>query len=182
MTVSCPLDCEYLREAHKHEKAQPLPADGLPNQDLMISRAALDENQEFLSFLAAAVGRAVLSNPAVVDFDIREALEASIRTHKTLQSGLVYESLPSNPLAVGLCRALDGAIDEFLRDEAERTGVHKTREATTLGMLVFLQHFEISYNNGRKRGRAFLQALLDFYPVSEEGSIEGAGTSSLILP
>jgi hypothetical protein len=182
VTVDCPLDCEYLREAHKHEKPQPLPPEGLPNQDVMLPRERLDENEEFLTFLAQALARAALNNPAVVDLDIREALEASIRTHRTLQSGLVYASVPANPLAAGLCSALDAAIDEFRRAEAERLGIHKTRESTALGGLVFLQHFEISYNNGRRRGRAFLDALLDFYSAPEEAATEGTGTSSLILP
>lgn len=182
VTVDCPLDCEYLRQAHKHEKPQPFSPEALPNQDLMLSRDTLDENEEFLTFLAQALGRAAASNPAVVDFDIREALEASIRTHRTLQSGLVYESLPANPLAAGLCRVLDATIEEFRRAEAERLGIHKTRESIVLGLLVFLQHFEISYNNGRRRGRAFLDALLDFYSLPEEAGTEDAGTSSLILP
>jgi hypothetical protein len=116
----------------------------------------------------------------VVDFDIREALEALIRTHRTSQSGLVYESLPANPLAAGICRALEAAITEFLRVEAEQLGVHKTRETTVLGLLVFLQHFEMCYNNGRRRGRAFLSALLDYY--SAEPEAEAPKASSLILP
>src|SRR5580704_3621580 len=143
VSVDCPLDCEYLREAHKHEKPQPLTAESFPNPDLRASREILEENEEFLTFLAHALGKAALSNPAIVDFDIREALEASIRTHRTLQSGLLYESLPANPLAAGICRALDVSIEEFRREEAERLGVHKTRESTVLGLLVFLQHFEI---------------------------------------
>jgi hypothetical protein len=180
VTVDCPLDCEYLREAHKHERAQPLPPAGLPNRDLRLSREAINEQEKFIMFLGEALRHAALSNPAVVDLDVREALEASIRTHRTLQSGLLYESLPANPLAAGLCRALDAAIKEFLRQEAERLGVHKTRESTTLSVLVFLQHFEISCNNGRRRGRAFLQALLDLY--SPEAAPERTATSSLILP
>ena len=180
MSVDCPLDCEYLREAHKHEKPLPLDTDALPNRDLMVDEEVLGDNEEFLSFLAKALGRAARSNPQVVDFDIREALEASIRTHRTLQSGLLYESLPANPLAAGICRALQEAISEFRRSEAQRLGIHKTRDSTTLGLLVFLQHYERSFNNGRRRGRAFLDALLGFY--SDEPEEESTGTSPLILP
>jgi hypothetical protein len=180
VTVDCPLDCEYLREAHKHEKPQPMDVERLPNRDVPVAEEFLRENEEFLVFLAQALGRAALSNPAVVDFDIQEALEASIRTHRTLESGLLYESLPANPLAAGLCRAITEAIAEFRRGEAERLGIHKTRESAVLGLLVFLQHFEISFNNGRRRGRAFLDALLDLYAVEPEADASGA--SSLILP
>ena len=180
VTVNCPLDCEYLRESRKHDKLQPVPEGGWPNQDLMLSREKLDENEPLLAFLAEALGRAALSNPDVVDNDVREAIEASIRTHRTLQTGLVYESLPSNPLAAGICRALDAALEEFRRIEAEQLGMHKTGGSVTLGVLAFFQHFELSYNNGRRRGRAFLQALFDFYPLETEPAV--SGTSSLILP
>jgi hypothetical protein len=180
VTVDCPLDCEYLREAHKHERPQRLDAEALPNRDSMASEEVLKENEEFLAFLARAVCQAALANPAIVDFDVREALEASVRTYRTLESGLLYESLPANPLAAGVCRAIAAAIQEFRRAEAERLGVHRTRDATVLGLLVFLQHFEISYHNGRRRGRAFLDALLDFYGAEAEA--EAPASSSLILP
>ena len=181
VSVDCPLSCEYLREAHKHEKPQPMDAGALPNRDVMLSEEVLGENEEFLESLCATLGRAATGNSAVRDSDIREALEASVRTHRTLQSGLVYESLPANPLAADLYQALEEAIAEFRRQEAERLGVHKTRESTTLGLLVFLQHFEMSYNNGRPRGRAFLDALLNSYSADAETG-GGSGTSSLILP
>jgi hypothetical protein len=180
VSVDCPLDCDYLREAHKHEKAPLLDPQTLPNRDLQFTQEALEEHQELLAYLAHALGRAALANPAVVDFDIREALAATIRTHRTSQSGLVYESLPDNPLAAGICRAMDVSIEEFRRAEAEESGVHKTRESTILGLLVFLQHFELAYNNGRRRGRAFLGGLLDYYSVEPPAATPSA--SSLILP
>ena len=54
--------------------------------------------------LAAALVEAAETSPLVVDFDAREALEAAIRTYRTRESGLYYESLPANPLAAGLVR------------------------------------------------------------------------------
>jgi hypothetical protein len=93
---------------------------------------------------------------------------------------LYYESLPANPLAAGLCRAIQDAAAEFRKAEAERLGIHKTSDSTILGLLVFLQHFEMSYNNGRRRGRAFLDALMELYPA--ELAAEPPAPSSLILP
>jgi len=180
ITVDCPLACEYLREAHKHEKPIPIDPETLPNRDIKVSEQFLADNEEFLIAVASSLVRAALRRPEVIDYDIREALDAAIRTHRTLQSGLYYESLPANPLAAGLSRALRDAIAEFRKDEFERLGIHKTRESVTLGLLVFLQHFELSLNNGRRRGRAFLDALADFYGVESED--EPPATSSLLLP
>ena len=180
MSVDCPLSCEYLREAHRHEKPQPQAIDALPNRDLKLSDEKLEENEELLGFLAKTLGEAAVGNPAVVDFDIREALDALVRTHRTAQSGLVYETVPTNPLAAGVYSGVENGIEEFRRREAEDLGVHKTRDSVILGLLVFLQHFEISLNNGRRRGRAFLDALLDFYSL--EPAADEPGDSSLILP
>jgi hypothetical protein len=180
ISVDCPLDCEFLRQAHKHEKPQQIDPATLPNRDVAVSEEFLQENEEFLIFLGSSLAQAALRNPEVVDFDIREALEASIRTFRTLQTGLLYESFPANPLAAGLSRALLDAAAEFRKQEAERLGMHKTRESAALGLLVFLQHFERSYNNGRRRGRAFLDALVDFYPAEPE--TKPPATSSVILP
>lgn len=180
VTVDCPLDCEYLREAHRHEKPVPLDPKTLPNQDVALPEEVLQENEGFLVFLAGTLGRAAIRNPEIVDFDVREALDATVRTLRTFRTGLVYESLPTNPLAAGVCRALLDGVEEFRKQEYEQFGVHQTRDSTALGMLVFLQHFELSFNNGRRRGRAFLDALIDFYPA-EPGS-EPPPSSSLILP
>jgi hypothetical protein len=133
----------------------------------MSPRKFLGENEEFLGFLGQALGRAALRNPAVSGFDIREALEASIRTHRTLQSGLVYESLPANPLAADSAGLSSG--DRGVPPPGSRTvGNPQDARKHHAGLLVFLQHFEMSYNNGRPRGRAFLDALLDFYSAEAE--------------
>ena len=180
MTVDCPLDCEYLIEAHKHEKPPELDPKTLPNRELEITEQFVDEHNEFFLFLAHALSEAALQNRGVVDFDVREALDASVRTHQTLQTGLVYESVPANPLAAAVFRALEKSIGEYRTAEAERLGVHKTRESTLVNLLVFLQRLEFTYNNGRRRGRAFLDLLLHLYPSAS--GVERPSDSSLILP
>ena len=55
----------------------------------------------------------------------------------------------------------------------------KTRDADVLGLLVFLQRFELDRNNGRRRGRAFLDALREFHPPDR--SHPASSPSSLIL-
>ena len=180
VSVDCPLDCEYLREAHKHEKPQVIDPETLPNRDLACSEEFLHENEFLLVFLASTLGKASMRIPGLVDFDMREALDAAVRTYRTLQSGLVYESLPANPLAADVCRTLLEAVDIFRKQEYERLGMHKTRESTVLRLLVFLQHFELSYNNGRRRGRAFIDSLMDYYQAEPEEA--PPASSSLILP
>jgi len=180
MTVDCPPDCEFLLEARKHDKPVPLDAAVIPNQDVHVTEEFVVENEELLLHLAEALVEAAETSREVADFDAREALDAAIRTYRTRESGLYYESLPGNLLAAGLARALLDGAEAFRREETERLGMSRTRDLAVLGVLVFLQHFELNRNNGRRRGRAFLHALQRLYPSGSDG--DSAGTSSLVLP
>jgi hypothetical protein len=181
VTVSCPLDCEYLREARKHDRTPPIDPEQVPNRDIDVKDELLSENEKLLAFLSLVLTRAASETPEVVDFDMREALDALIRTYRTLQSGVYYESRPNNPLAAHICDVVQAGIAEFRREETETLGMTKTRDADILGLLVFLQRFELDQNNGRRKGRAFLDALRRIY-ADEAGAGPPAASSSLILP
>jgi len=49
------------------------------------------------------------------------------------------------------------------------------------GLLVFMQRFELDQNNGRRKGRAFLDALSRIY-ANVPGAAPPVASSSLILP
>jgi hypothetical protein len=180
MTVDCPLDCEYLQEARRHEKAQPIEVSQVPNRDIEVSERFLEEHEPLLAFLGHAVAEAAFAGPGTIDFDVREALDSLIRTYRTLQSGVYYETLPANPLAAGVYGRVQQALAEYRQRETQQLGVSRTRDADVLGVLVFLQRIELDRNNGRRRGRAFLDMLRQFY--SAELMPSGPSPSSLILP
>jgi hypothetical protein len=180
ITVDCPLECVYLREAHQHEKIEPADPHDFPNQDIRVTEEFLRDREPLLLFLARTVLDAALATPSAVDFDVREALEAMVRTFRTLQSGVYYETRPDNPIAAGICRLVRAGIDEFRKEESERAGMAQTRDADILGILVFLQRLERDNNNGRKRGRAYLDFLRGFFP--DQPAEPAAASSSLIVP
>src|SRR5438309_5818594 len=180
VTVSCPLDCEYLQEAHRREKPADFDFSKMPNQDIQVTEEFLAKNEELVMGLGNALAVAALHTDGVIDYDVREALDSLIRTFRTLQSGVLYESLPTNPLAANVYRLVQDAIDKFRTEETQRLGMSKTRDADVLGGLVFLQRLEFDRNNGRKLGRAFLGFLGGFYQ-SARGAAEPPA-SSLILP
>ena len=171
VTVSCPLDCEYLQEARKRDPMPSLEGVEVPNKDIRMTESELREHEDLLIFVAAAVLRAALKIPGVVDLDVRAALDALARTYRTLQSGIYYESRPENPLAGEICRIVQNGLEEFRRNEVKRLGSTRTRDGDVLKILVFLQHIELDRNNGRRRGRAFLDALRGFYPSPSEPSL-----------
>ena len=178
VTVSCPFECEFLQESRKHDKAAPFEPADLPNQEIRVSEKALEENQNLAAFTAHALVQSALGIDGVSDFTVRETLDALIRTWKTLQSGLYYETLPQDSRAVLLYRALRQNLDEFRRREAER-GATRTRDSDVLLILVFFQRLELDRNNGRVRGRAFLNLLWNHYGSPPPVEVS---SSSLILP
>ena len=117
-------------------------------------------------------------NMAAIDSDVRETLDALIRTYRTLESGVYYETRPANPIADQMRAAVQAAVADFRTREREQTGVTKTRDADALGVLVFLQRLEFDRNNGRRRGRAFL----DFLRQSFGPAAAPSPTPPLIVP
>ena len=173
--MDCPLDCEYLVEARLHEKVPEVSPDQFPNKEVRLSDAFLREQPELVSVSARALLEAALTSSAV-DFDIREALEAIIRTHKTADTGLIYQTRPQNPYAAEVQQKWNEAVENYRKAAHEATGMHTIRESDVLLTLIFLQRLEIQHNNGRKRGRAFLSFLLQYFPPmaeAEGGGVEG---------
>ena len=169
VTISCPLDCEYLRKAHAHEKRQGLDLGHLPNPDVRVSEELIEDNAELLEFLSRTLVAAALETPGTVDNDLRDTMAALTRTYRTLQSGIFYETLPENALAARVFRAVQNAVDEFRQEETSRLGMTKTRDADLLGLFVFLERLQLDRNNGRPRGRAFLDLLRGLHAEPPDG-------------
>ena len=164
-TIDCPSACEYLQEARVREHPAPPPEDEIPNRDIHVSEDFLREKEPLVLFLSAALARAMEREKAV-DPDAREALDALIRTYRTLESGLIYETRPSNPYAAALQDALKIAIEDLRKQLSEDSGMHSLRDADILGVLVFLERIEFQYANGRRRGRAFYDFLNANFPAA----------------
>lgn len=176
VTVSCPLDCQYLAEARLHEKLPELKPEDIPNRDVRVSEEFLREHEPLLVFLGVKLLEASLDTAGAVNNDVREALDSLIRTYRTLQSGLYYETKPANLVAASIHQKMQEGV-ETLRKELTEKGVTAVRDAEVLGILVFLQRLELHYNNGRPRGRAFIGYLYTRFPREQRHSAE---TPSLI--
>ena len=163
VSINCPLDCQYLVEARLHEKPVPVNPEQVPNRDIPVTEQFMREQQALLVFLGAKLLDAALTTSGAVDNDIREALEALIRTYRTLESGLYYETRPDNLVAGAIQQRIQESI-ETLRKELAEKGGPSIRDAEILGVLVFIQRIELLNNNGRPRGRAFVDYLRAHVP------------------
>ena len=177
MTVDCPLDCEYLREGRLHERPAEAGADTpFPNRDVNVTEQFLRDHESLVIFLSAELLSGALATVGAIDSDVREALEALIRTYRTLESGLIYETRPANLLAMNIQTKFQESV-EALRKKLSEQAATGIRDLDILGVLVFLQHLELTHNNGRKRGRAFIDFLRANFPDLKPKSDQ---TASLI--
>jgi hypothetical protein len=169
-TVDCPLDCEYLQEARLHDRPAAITADDFPNQDIKLSEDFIRQQEHLVTGLAQSLAR-VMETRKAVDSDAREGLDALIRTYRTRESGLIYETRPPNPYAADVQEELKKAIEALHARLTETSGMHTIRDADVLGTLVFLQRLELQHNNGRRRGRAFFDFLRTYFPPQPAASV-----------
>jgi hypothetical protein len=139
----------------------------MPNPDIRVGEDFLHEHDDLVVWLSSALVRAMEAERSV-DGDVREALDALIRTYRTRESGLIYETRPANPYAAAIQDALKNSIEELHKAIAESSGMHSLRDADILGVLVFLQRIELQYENGRRRGRAFHDFMSEHFPWEPE--------------
>jgi hypothetical protein len=183
VTVNCPLDCPFLREARKHEPLPDVDPRTFPNNDIRINEEFLRNNEPLLTILASSIARTSLQSAGVIDNDVKDALHALVRTWRTLQSGLIVEARPDNMMASRIYDAVQETVQEVrqhLGDDAAYL-----RDADVLGVLAFLQRMEIQHNNARPKGRAFIDFLCGFFPQGEmrrEEQSGGSGGGLIITP
>jgi len=177
VTLSCPLECEYLREAHRREKPVEIAEGQLANPDVAVSDDFIKSHEELLFFSMYSLVQAALRTPGATDSDVIEALEALIQTHRTLESGLYYETRAQNTLAASVQRLFENSLAEYQKLRAERERLSPVRNSEMLAILVFLHRLGQHNQNGRPRGRMYLDLLQQMMP--ETGVAERA--PSIIL-
>lgn len=169
-SIDCPLDCEYLREARRHERPPgPDPAT-LPNRDIEVTEEFLDAQQALMVVTGRLLLAAAMETRGAVDLDLREALDSLTRTYRTASSGLVYESRPANMIAAAIAGRFQEEVGQFREQIARESGVHSVRDQDLLGVLVFWQRMEWRRNNGRRKGRAFIESLFTLLPPQQESA------------
>jgi hypothetical protein len=176
-TVTCPFECPYLREARAREKDPEVDPREFPNPEIKVDEAFLARNEPLLIVFASGLARTALDTANAIDTDVREALDALVRTYLTRRSGLVYEYRPDNPIAARIQSGMRERILEV--EEALRQEGTSLKDSDVLGVLAFLQRLEFQKNNRRRKGRAFIDFLREFFPPE---SPEQHASTSLILP
>jgi hypothetical protein len=164
VTLSCPLECEFLREAHKHEKTLEIPVEQISNPDIEITEDFVRSREELLLFCVYSMVQAALRTPHAVDTDVLEALGALIQTQRTAQSGLVYESRADNTVAAAVQRRFSESLKGYATARQDGESLRPQADGDIFKVLVFLHRIGQQNLNGRAKGRMFVGMLRSMTP------------------
>ena len=164
VSLSCPLECEYLKEAHKREKPLSIDERQLANPDIVVTEDLIRTHEELLLFCIYALVQAAMRTPGAVDSDLMASLEALIQTHRTLDSGLVYQTRAENSIAQAVQNSFASSLEDYQKLRLEREALSPVRNAEILAVLVFLHRIGQANQNGRPRGRMFVDLLRQMTP------------------
>jgi hypothetical protein len=174
VNISCPLDCRYLEEAHRHERSSQLSIEALPNKDVRVSEEFLGDHQELVLFCFFTFGDAAMRTPGAVDADILSAIDALIRTYRTAESGLVYESRPDDKIAGAVQDQFTRSLADLQKQRSAEPGLSPFRDSDVMRCLVFVQRYVHMQQNGRPRGRAFIRSIQHKLNIARPQSMTAA--------
>ena len=186
VTLDCPSDCPYLRQAREHEK--PRSPDQINPADLFlqveISDQFMYEREHLLMGLTYALYKAARADRTPNDRDLIAALSAMATSYeRRMNSGLHYEQ----PLTGEAQRRAAGEIETMLKEyreaEQKHMGYSSLRDSDILKAIVFLSRLAQGRTSGRPKSRAFVEFLFEQFPEKDSAVItpQEAG-SRIILP
>ncbi len=184
VTLDCPSDCSYLRQAREHEK---------PRSISQIDAAALFlkvevpdqflyEREHLLLGLTFALAKAVRADRSLNDGDLIAALSALAASYKRLvNSGLHYEqAIPSVPQ-----QRVAAEVETMLKESREAEQKHMrystVRDSDVLKALGFLMRLGYVRTSGRPKARAFAEFLVAQFPQKESSVIATQEAGSRII-
>ncbi len=178
VTIDCPFECPYLQESresdYKHQGG--LDPKDFPYKEIHIEEGFVRDHAGLLTTCGRELLIGAQATAGSVDEDARQALDSLTRSYKTRESGLYYDSKPDSPFGRRIFDHAEEAVARFREEETRSVGFARTRDADVMKVWVFLYRMALDRDNGRSRGKAFLDFLrLHFQRQAEE-------EPSLIIP
>jgi len=184
VTLDCPSDCPYLRQAREHEK--PRPAGQFDPASLFLQIKVPEqftyEREHLLMGLSYALAKAAQADRRLNDSDLIAALSAMCTSYERLvNSGLHYEQ----PLTGSAQHAIAAQVQEMLKQyreaEHKHQGYSTLRDADVLKALVFLLRLGHGRTSGRPKSRAFIDFLREQFPEKESAVLTPQDAASRII-
>ncbi|MGC2248996.1 MAG: hypothetical protein WA609_20500, partial [Terriglobales bacterium] len=185
VTIDCPSDCTYLRQAREHEKLRTV-ADvdqAAMFSDIEIPEHFLYEHKELImgiSFALANCARAGSSlgssldgsvgNRSLTDRDLIAALSSLVQSYRTLvESNLIYEQATASLAQQKIAREVGAMVNEFRVEEVKHLGYSRLKDSDVLKSLVFWVRMAVTRTSGRPKSRAFVDFLFSQFPEKASG-------------
>jgi hypothetical protein len=179
VTIECAADCPHLIAAHRYqdEHQREIPAD-TPLLDVKVPSDLVHMHQQLMGALAFSIAKFCAAHPEASDPDVLAALQALAETHKTMISGIYYETQPAGLVSREIYAAMNSFLAE-LKQQVQQAGRPGPKESDIFHLLVFLYRMGLLRTSGRPRSRRYVEFLRGQFPQSQDVK---HGESRIIVP
>jgi hypothetical protein len=186
VTLDCPSDCVYLRQARDHEKPRALEEVDRAALflEVEIGDQFLYEQEHLLLGISYALAKSAKSDINLKDRDLIASLTSLAKTYETLvNSGLHYEMPVTSISQQTTIAEVQTMVKEYREAEQKHVGFVRLRDADVLRALVFLLRMAVQRTSGRPKSRAFADFLFAQFPEKETANLASETSASrLIIP
>lgn len=184
VTLDCPLDCPYLRQAHEHEKprtADQIDAAGLFLQ-VELPEQFMYEKEHLLMGLTYALAKSARADRDVHDQDLLAALTTLANSYeRRVNSGLHYEQPLTSDTQRSAANEVETMIKEYREAEQQYTGYSTLRDSDVLKALVFVLRLAAGRTSGRPKSRAFVEFVCAQFPENDSAILAPQEAGSRII-
>lgn len=184
VTLDCPSDCPYLRQAREHEK--PRSTDQIDPAALLLQVEIPDqflyEREHLLMGLTYALAKAARADRDLNDQDLIAALSALATNYfRLVNSGLHYGQPITGATRQRVAAEVETMLKEFREAEQKHMGYSTLRDSDILRALVFLVRLAHGRTSGRPKSRAFEDFLFGQFPEKESTMLTPQEAGSRII-
>ena len=184
VTIDCPSDCPHLIASRDYDWQRRKQDDAHddwskgPFPEARLDREWITTHVEPVSAVTYAICMFARDHRSLVDSDVIATLKTLAETYRTLSSGIYYEKLPDYRLQAELYQAVQAALGDLKKKQAE-AALRSIRDSEVRDVLISMAQLGYIRQNGRPKGRAFLDLLREQF-ISPE--MEKPAASSILLP
>ncbi len=167
VTLDCPGDCIYLRQARAHERSRH-PDELEPGAlfpQVEVPEPFLYEHEPLLAGLSYAIVQRARADRSLNDRDAIAAVRSLAKSYETrVNSGLHYAAPTASVPRQALADEIQKMIEGYRETEEKQLGYSRLRDSDVLKALVFLMRMAEAKTSGRPKSRACLEYVGSQFP------------------